>query len=86
MSYTEASRALEELHLTWKSSLSVEDTPTDSVAVKQLEVAVGQYLRRVSTKHDTRAVAKVTSHQEWPLKSLPEKMGMYMQISSLQTF
>jgi len=38
----------------------LEDTPTDSVAVKQLEAAVGQYLCRVSTKQDTQSVAKVT--------------------------
>ena len=49
---------LEKLHREWKSSLGVNGIQ-DKVAVKQLESAVGLFLRRVCATHDISTIIKV---------------------------
>ena len=50
--------SLEKLHREWKSSLGVNGIQ-DKVAVKQLESAVGLFLRRVCATHDISTIIKV---------------------------
>ena len=50
--------SLEKLHREWKSSLGVNGIQ-DKVAVKQLESAVGLFLRRVCATHDISNIIKV---------------------------
>ena len=50
--------SLEKLHREWKSSLGVNGIQ-DKVAVKQLESAVGLFLRRVCATHDISIIIKV---------------------------
>ena len=51
--------SLEKLHREWKSSLGVNGIQ-DKVAVKQLESAVGLFLRRACATHDISTIIKVS--------------------------
>ena len=43
----------------WRKTLDVGDKEEDSVAVRQLESAVGLYLRRVCSAKDVSGITKV---------------------------
>ena len=58
MSYRAAWSSLEQLGNQWKGVLGISED-TDQVAVKQLESAVGVYLRRVCSTHDLSSIVKV---------------------------
>ena len=60
-SYKEATASLEQLHSKWKELLDISPDSSGGVAVRQLESAVGLYLRRVSSKRDVTSITKVGS-------------------------
>ena len=59
MSYIECTNSLEQLHDKWKSCINVSTEESDSLAVRQLESAVGLYLRRMTSKHDVTPIIQV---------------------------
>lgn len=59
MSYVECMASLEQLHDKWKSCIGISTEESDRVAVRQMESAVGLYLRRMSSKHDVTSIMQV---------------------------
>lgn len=57
--YSVSCSHLEQLRGDWRSILDVHEESEESVAVRQLESAIGLYLRRVCSTKDVTDIAKV---------------------------
>lgn len=82
MSYRAAWSSLEQLGNQWKGVLGISED-TDQVAVKQLESAVGVYLRRVCSTHDLSSIVKGVFSQ---LAQRYSNTPMLPEIQKLQAF